>query len=710
VKNNQSILSFLMLAALCGSLWVSQVSAQDRASIFYVDIDQPGGTGDSWGTAFKYLQDALGAASDGDQIWVAEGVYYPDDGTDPTDNSRDESFFLKDGVALYGGFDGTEASLSERDRIAHITVLSGDIDQDDVVDSDGVVMDVDNINGANAYHVVQAEYVGSSSVLDGFIITAGDADTGSLCAGDDCGGGILNNDGSTPTLKNLYFIANYAVSNGGGMYINSGTGSELSDLGFLYNEAYFGAGLALKNTDLSLWGGYFEGNSAEKGGGIYSESDVSAETGDLNLIDVTFEYNQANIDTIVSAPQTCTGGGGLCFVGDENLFLDEVTFYRNTSKTLGGGLYLDSLGTALLRDADFEENTSDNNGAGLAAFNSTLTINDSNFEDNETIVDGGGVYFNSGTLVINDSDFSYNSARYGAGLMLSEGSASMDGGTFRRNTAAETGGGIYGGWDSSLDIGNMTFTENTAKSGGGIYSDVDQGMTLDQVTFTRNTASTGYGGGLCNESDSTLTNVVFHGNQANWGGGLSNVLTSISLENAVFVGNQSEFNGGGIYVGILDADSFSLVNATFADNGAGGGDALYSEITGSNPTAVNALISNSVFWNGEYQVNLYGEIPIIRNCNVEGGLFGVTGVMDQDPLFTRDPDPGIDGVWGTADDDYGDLRPASQSPVINAGWNADSTLLFDLDGSPRIVGWSVDLGAYEVQNINYPIFIPLLIR
>src|SRR5690606_4998766 len=114
----------LLVLALCAA----SVSPADAQRVIYVDTDAaPGGDGASWATAFRDLQNALAVAEAGDVVWVAEGTYRPGDGTAGT-GGRDASFHLVDGAAVYGGFDGTETSLEERDPEAHPTVLTGDLD------------------------------------------------------------------------------------------------------------------------------------------------------------------------------------------------------------------------------------------------------------------------------------------------------------------------------------------------------------------------------------------------------------------------------------------------------------------------------------------------------------------------------------------------------------------------------------------------------
>src|SRR5574342_685318 len=79
------------------------------------------GSGTSWANAYGNPQAALANAAC-TEIWVAQGTYKPTNGTD-----RTISFVLKSGVALYGGFAGSETLLTQRNLAVNPTILSGEI-------------------------------------------------------------------------------------------------------------------------------------------------------------------------------------------------------------------------------------------------------------------------------------------------------------------------------------------------------------------------------------------------------------------------------------------------------------------------------------------------------------------------------------------------------------------------------------------------------
>jgi len=156
----------------------------------------------SWANACT-LQTALANAVSGDQIWVQAGVHKPTTTTD-----RTVSFDLQRGMAVYGGFAGTETALDQRDPANHITVLSGDIDNNDTTDPYGVVTDTANLAGNNSYHVVTSSGVTETAVLDGFTITAGQA---SYPASQAYYGGGMYNDNASPRLTNVILWGNTAT-------------------------------------------------------------------------------------------------------------------------------------------------------------------------------------------------------------------------------------------------------------------------------------------------------------------------------------------------------------------------------------------------------------------------------------------------------------------------------------------------------------------
>ena len=223
------------------------MGAHEYGKVIYVDNSiGTSGNGLSWNTPYKYLRDALNGTETpldaGDEIWVANGTYYPDEDTTDSEGTddRNATFHLAGKVAIYGGFAGGEDSIDERNLEQNETILSGDIDAEDWPPPEG-----ETIYTGNSYHVVTGS---DKSLLDGFTITKGYIeDTGPGGAGIYCvgtspiirnctvtnnfakygrfGGGIYTTGTSSPKLINCLVAGNFAqMDDCGGIY-HSGTGT-----------------------------------------------------------------------------------------------------------------------------------------------------------------------------------------------------------------------------------------------------------------------------------------------------------------------------------------------------------------------------------------------------------------------------------------------------------------------------------------------------
>jgi hypothetical protein len=324
------MITFGLLTGLAQASRAAAAPEAPSAIIVYVDKDAPGPTHDglSWTTAYTTVQDALTVAISGTEIWVAEGVYYPDEGSGQTNDDRDSTYTLVEGVALYGGFAATETLRTQRDWEANVTVLSGDIDHEtypDITDPYGVVTNTDNIIGTNAYHVVLSQGVSSIAIIDGFSITAGQT-VGNIydtCI-KRCGGGMYN-DHSNPRINNLTFSGNSSEGVGGGMYNQNNSNPTLTNVVFSNNSADYGSG-GMSNHESSpvLVSVTFSGNvSVYRGGGGMSNSIFSSPV----LTNVIFIGNSANED-----------GGGMLNYWHSNPELTNVTFLENSAGEYGGGM------------------------------------------------------------------------------------------------------------------------------------------------------------------------------------------------------------------------------------------------------------------------------------------------------------------------------------------------------------------------------------
>ena len=256
--------------------------------VIYVDADAVGANnGSSWENAYFYLQDALADANAAEkpvEIRVAQGIYKPDQGVIQTPGDHTATFQLINGVTLKGGYGGFSKPDPDAQYIdLYKTILSGDLNGNDIEVADPIDMLEEPSRVENSYHVVTGSGTNANAVLDGFtIIGGGNADTQS---GDKIdGGGMYNREGS-PTITNCTFSSNQAVS-GGGMcnYIESSP--TLTNCTFIGNSANQGAGMwNFGECSPTLTNCTFSGNHAtNRGGGLGNREECNPTLTNCKII------------------------------------------------------------------------------------------------------------------------------------------------------------------------------------------------------------------------------------------------------------------------------------------------------------------------------------------------------------------------------------------------------------------------------------------
>ncbi len=352
---------------LCAAAGLLLGAATAAEIVIHVDVDADSpGSGESWNTAFPSLQDAIDqaeqitlSAPDADvQIWVAEGVYRPDIGASVQLGDQNAIFTPPSGIALHGGFTGTEGLLGEQDPALHKTIISGDLAENDIIGSFDQMTD-------NSHQLLVLTW---NTLFDGFELSGGfvEADCGAGAAlkiylggfgpsgveisrctfrhnradftgcADEMDGGAAVQINSTElvTFRECLFIDNFSsdMTDPDDLVYGGALGAfnskvHLIDCTFRDNLVAgtnsWGGGVASTGGSLLMANCVFIGNEAENGGGFYT-------TGLFKMANTLLNGNIA---------RSRGGGGYLGFIWDPRAIVN-CTFTRNRAIVAGGGLYL----------------------------------------------------------------------------------------------------------------------------------------------------------------------------------------------------------------------------------------------------------------------------------------------------------------------------------------------------------------------------------
>ena len=395
------------------------------AATIHVPADQP------------TIQAGIDAASYGDTVLVACGIYYEHD------------LIMKSGVCL----------RSETGTANCVTI--------------------DAQQHSGWAQVIRCTDVDDSTRLEGLTLTGGYLPDG----------GAMWCSGSAITLSNIIFVGNYAVT-GGGLYCTDSS-LTLESVEFVDNVAYHrGGGMYCENSSLTLESVEFVGNVADlQGGGMYCEdSPVTltdcAFTGNVGdngggmafiawesgpscaLTGCTFENN-------ISAEEA--GGGLYCYTETAAVTATECVVQGNASGGCGGGMCVSASfgGSATLTDCIFVANTSSSWGGGCYVYlmGGESVLSGCTFWGNNANA-GGGAHFGGGAgpvqdVMLHGSTFAENNATYGAAFAggrcnLSNMIIAFNSGesTWSHGLLTVSCTNMYGNPDDDLWIGSPWFGVN----------------------------------------------------------------------------------------------------------------------------------------------------------------------------------------------------------------------------------------------------------
>ncbi len=279
--------------------------------------------------------------------------------------------------------------------------------------------------------------------------------------------------------------------------------------------------------------------------------------------------------------------------------------------------------------------------------------------------------------------------------------------------------------NSSCQIVGFTIQNGNAigNNGGGIYIE----LASPQIShcIIQNNIAAGGGGGLTIGGDegsggsnnhTKVTNCIIRNNTAGSSGGgvlMANCSSNAEIINCIISGNTNTcstctFNGGGGGVNIYHRGKLEncLITNNSAPNAPVGGGGVYCDwgtfygsqgifITGctiANNTALNWGGTNYVINGGEF-----------RNCIIWGNTdqYGNISNYNGSSFVNCCTSPLPAGI-GNISSNPNFINPTSNnfrlsggSPCINTGNNVYNNQTVDLDGNPRIMENTIDIGCYE---------------
>ena len=688
------------------------------AQTIYVNASASGNNdGTSWADAYTNLQTALDNAGASD-IWIATGTY----STSAVGSDTMAVYAVRSATNLYGGFSGTESSLDDRDITANPTILSGDINGDDVAG------DLENNRSDNSFHVLYIDSLLTGPiVIDGLTFSGGQTSaTDNSVLFNRAGGGII---GLSPVLvRQCTFTNNFGRSGGGIYLLMDANGSVIEDCLFEGNASNSqSAGImfnTLSNTQVNNC--VFTNNQTNRGV-IYPLFSDNVMVSDCEFIE------NSNIDGF---------SAGIFNWQPTNFKISGCTFTDNDALN-GGAIFVNASQVAsmnpqnyIIENCTFSGNrATDFGGGSLYIFSASMNIEDCTFEEANIPGSGGFCFFTGDNKVIDIKNTAFRDCSingwgaahtcYGENSIFNVSNCS-----YIDNSALNLGGAINAGFLAVVNIDSCYFESNTGGNGGAVSSQNDSTeVHITNSEFISNAAGGGSGGALSAANGSVIwsvNNCRFEANTADFGGAIhfseagDDDIGALELHNSSFIFNLADSQAGA--VNIVDAD-VNISNCVFANNIAtdpGTGGAISTNANNGNDVAVSII--NSTFYENEgdlaagiaqWMETDTGSLVLTLQNNIFQNASDNYAIEDGNPsvvsnggnldhnssmseVLTQSTDLfDVEAMFVGADDF--DYHLEAASPAIDAGV-AEGAPAFDIEGFAR--DDMPDIGAYEFDNTS----------
>ena len=426
-------------------------------------------------------------------------------------------------------------------------------------------------------------------------------------------------------------------------------------------------------------------SQSSEGGGVYSNRKIIVK--ECNISNNSAYgwgggFYSKEMAKVINSTISYNNGGGFYAYGAIEVINSTISYNKE------GGFYEACFTETCLDDTVKVINSKITNNSSAVGFYSHINtkIIDSTISHNHNSSGNGGGIYSFGKIDIENSTISYNSSPKSGGGFYSEGLATITDSNISNNIASHYGGGFY---SIETTMINSTISNNNGDVGGGGFCTGKARLT--NLIISNNSTRNGGGGFF---AQPIIKNSIIVNNSAKIGGGFSSEKSIII--NSIFLKNKADY--GAIF---YEHDTSYAINNTFIEN------------EGSAYT--KGVFINNIFDKNNEDISLYNDSKIYNNYIDYSKIEMVNG-------YNMDGNYNIIKKHNLQPSSVGDIylnsdkkTLSNNSPVIDKGLNPNSTtfkelfdnddiynqvvelLSTDMDGKPRVINGTIDMGSLERQ-------------